>query len=108
VTATEVSNKLSVRVALNARRLRTARRWSVRDLSRRLRSLGCPISPATLCGRETGSRPARVSVDELAGLAEVFGVSPADLLSEDLTVTCSNCNGEPPSGFSCCICGAVA
>ncbi|SFF44476.1 Helix-turn-helix domain-containing protein [Actinoplanes philippinensis] len=65
-------------MARNVRRLREARRHTVRSLSTRLGEIGRPILPSGITKIEDGTR--RVDVGDLVALAEVLGVSPATLL----------------------------
>ncbi len=103
--ATRVTpNDLSERVAANCRRLRLQRKWSAKRLAELLADVGCPISRSVIANRESGSHvTSHVSVDELYGLAKVFDVAVEVLVAE--RVMCPRCEGEPPIGFTCNLCG---
>ena len=88
-------------VAANVRHLRTAQGISTARLSKMLGEHGRPIQ-ATGITRIEGLYRA-VDADDLVALADIFGVSPAEMLTP---FRCKACNGEPPAGFSCRICGA--
>jgi transcriptional regulator with XRE-family HTH domain len=66
-----------------ARNVRAARKWrgvSQKRLAARMTELGCPMSEATLCQLENGKR--RITVDELAALAQAFEVPLPVMLTE--------------------------
>lgn len=65
-------------VAGNVARLRKARGWTIYQLSALLRKAERAITPAAVGKIERQER--QVSVDDLAALAVVFGVSPSALL----------------------------
>lgn len=68
----------SRRVARNVQTIRTARRISLREMSRRLGALGTPILDTSLIRLERAER--RVDVDELVTLAAVLEVTTDQLL----------------------------
>jgi transcriptional regulator with XRE-family HTH domain len=68
----------AVTVAENVQRLRKRRELSIYQLSALLRERGRPITPAAVGKIERQQR--QVTVDDLAALAVIFGVSPAALL----------------------------
>lgn len=63
----------------NADRIRQDRRLSWREVSARLQALGRPIPPLGLARMMQAGR--RVDVDEASALAEVLGVTLAELLA---------------------------
>lgn len=65
-------------VARNVSLLRADRRWTQTELSDRTQVLGVRVAKATLSKMERLS--ARVDVDQLCVLAEVFGRTPAEML----------------------------
>jgi transcriptional regulator with XRE-family HTH domain len=65
-------------VAANVRRLRAARGMTTYALSGAVKKAGRPITPSAVAKIEKMQR--QVTVDDLAALAVVFGVSPAALL----------------------------
>lgn len=69
------------RVAENVRLLRDARKLTTSGLAEQVSAHGVPMSPTTVTKIEKFSR--RVTVDELATLAEVLDVAPAALLLPD-------------------------
>jgi transcriptional regulator with XRE-family HTH domain len=75
---------------------------STYDVSERLGQLGRLIHPSGITKIENGSR--KVDVDDLAALASVFEVSPADLLQP----SCKTCYGATLQGFTCDTCGRSA
>jgi transcriptional regulator with XRE-family HTH domain len=66
-------------VIANIEQLRHARGLSFRGLSEHLGAIGRPILPSALHLLSHGKR--RVDADDLVALAQVLGVSPADLLA---------------------------
>lgn len=66
------------RVVENVKRMRSEKNWSLAQLSAELEKVGRPILSTGLHRLETGKR--RVDVDDLAGLAAVFDVSPITLM----------------------------
>lgn len=68
----------ALEVATNVQRLRKRRDLSIYALSGLLKEAGRPITPSAVAKIERGER--QVSVDDLAALAVVFGVSPGALL----------------------------
>jgi transcriptional regulator with XRE-family HTH domain len=77
-TARPGSRFLSDALAANVRDLRSLRRFSQDDLAERMRAVGHEWSRATVSTVERGQR--NVTVDELATLALVLGVTFGDLL----------------------------
>jgi transcriptional regulator with XRE-family HTH domain len=74
----------------NVKRLRADRRWSLAELSERMRQAGRPVLPSGLHRLEQGKR--RVDVDDLVALAVALEVTPVTLLlppvrSGDVQVT---------------------
>lgn len=65
-------------VIANVERLREARHLSLRGLSERLAALGHPLITSAVHAIVQGKR--KVTADDLAALAQVLEVSPADLL----------------------------
>lgn len=63
-------------VAANVKLLRTRHGWSQVELA-----TNAGVSENRVWGLEVGKR--RVTVDDLAGFAEVFGVAPERMLSDD-------------------------
>jgi transcriptional regulator with XRE-family HTH domain len=67
------------------RRMRTDRGWSQRELSDRLKAVGCWMQEQVVGLIERGGDPRgagrrTISVDEVVAFAQVFGVSFAELL----------------------------
>lgn len=65
-------------MAENVRRLRDAQKLTTAGLAERVSARGVPMSPTTVTKIEKTSR--RVTVDELAALADALDVAPASLL----------------------------
>lgn len=65
-------------VVENVKRLRGTRRWSLADLSDRMREVGRPMLTSGLHRLESSRR--RIDVDDLVALAAAFDVSPIALL----------------------------
>lgn len=90
---------------------RRSRGWSVRRLSEELTKIGWPLNADAITRIEATNRSngashvRRVSVDDLAAFAKVFGADPAALLAAP---DCGTCNGAPPVGFTCQSCGKGA
>jgi transcriptional regulator with XRE-family HTH domain len=71
-------------VAQNVRDLRKSRRWSARIVAERCAAAGASgLGRSTIASLETGGR-ASITVDEVAVLAAVFGVSVPELLGMDV------------------------
>lgn len=66
------------RVAKNVLRLRKRAGLTTRELAAKIRAAGRPFTPSAVSRIETCKR--QVTVDDLAALSTVFGVSPAVLL----------------------------
>jgi hypothetical protein len=71
-------------LAANVDRLRQERNWSWRRLAAEMEKAGRPMPPLALSRMMQFTR--RTDVDEMAVLAEVLGVTPADLLADPGTV----------------------
>ncbi len=87
-------------VGVNIRTLRQRKGWSQAKLG----ELMGWQSASTVCAAE-GRRDGRqrgFTAREIERLAAIFGVSP-----RQLTTQCTNCNGQPPTGFACMACGAA-
>lgn len=93
--------KAARNVAANLRRLRDARGLSTTALERMLGERDRPIHSSAITRIEHCQRG--VDVDDLVVLADIFDVSPTALLEP---FECPTCEGEPPSGFVCRMCGA--
>lgn len=61
-------------------------------------------SNSTVCAAEghRGGAQRGFTPDEVHRLADIFGLTPWQL-----TTRCANCNGHPPSGFTCQACGSL-
>lgn len=94
---------LAQRVARNVKQLRERQRMPLTQLAARLAELGTPIARLGLYDLEKGTR--KVSVDELAALAQLFGVAQPWDLTGDICDTCCN---APPAGFRCVSCDRTA
>lgn len=98
-------------VAENIKRLRKARGWSLRFLSKAVAAAGRDLSSDAIlriefgCEEKPGRQIRRVDVADLVALAAAFNVSPSSLLAGP---SCSACFDAPPKGFACNDCGAQA
>jgi transcriptional regulator with XRE-family HTH domain len=95
----EIPASQSAIIGANIRVLRQRRDWTQAKLGE---LMGWPTS-STVCaaeGRRNG-RQRGFTTGEVERLAAIFDVSVWQL-----TTRCANCEGHPPSGFSCLICGA--
>jgi transcriptional regulator with XRE-family HTH domain len=93
-------------VSANVRRLRQARGWTQVEAAQRFAAIhGEHWSNATWSQAEQAhSGRQRVwSVDELVSMAALFRVPVSQLLPE--TPVCPQCDGKPPTGFTCNACG---
>lgn len=100
-SAEPVPDRFNAIVGANIRALRQRKGWSQAQLGA---LMGWPTN-ATVCAAEgrRGGRQRRFSTDELCRLAAVFDVPPWHL-----TTGCENCQGNPPVGFACLMCGTSA
>lgn len=98
--AAQVPAGESAIVGANIRVLRQRRGWSQAKLGE---LMGWP-TPSTVCAAEgrRGGRQRGFTTDEVRRLGVIFGVPPGKL-----TTVCANCDGYPPAGFACLICGAT-
>ena len=97
--ASEISKEQAKTVGANIRSLRKRKGWSQRQLGR----LMGWATPSTVCAAE-GHRDGRqrgFTLAEVRRLADIFDCEPWLL-----TTRCANCDGRPPSGFTCGSCGA--
>ena|SRR5687767_9563166 len=106
MSAKKTPSALSAQLIANARRLRKMRGWSAEELARRLTEAGCPTSGNTISNRERKGRTTNVTVDELFALADVFNRPVTDLVLKE--AQCGHCAGNPPTGFTCHLCGTAA
>lgn len=89
-------------VRSNVQWLRNERRLTYVEMAQRLAENGRSIPVLGLRRIERGER--RVDVDDLVALADLFRVTPAQLLNP--LTPCGTCHGAPPPGFACTVCGA--
>jgi transcriptional regulator with XRE-family HTH domain len=95
----EIPQNQAAVVGANIRVLRQQHGWNQAKLG----ELMGWASNSTVCaaeGRRNG-RQRGFTMQEVERLAAIFGVS-----SSRLTMECANCDGRPPAGFACLICGA--
>lgn len=97
-------------ISRNVRRLRRARGWTQAEAAQRfVKITGAPPQSkaawsAAERAPETG-RPKSWTANEVAVLAELFGVPVGDLF--EAQPPCRACNDRPPNGFTCNTCGAA-
>jgi hypothetical protein len=86
-------------VGANIRVLRQRKGWTQTQLGE---LMGWPTA-ATVCAAEghRGDRQRGFTTEEVERLANIFGV-----FSWQLKTSCVNCAGNPPTRFSCLVCGA--
>ena len=92
-------NKAAI-VGVNIRTLRQRKGWTQAELGE---LMGWP-NASTVCAAE-GHRNGRqrgFTTGEVRQLAAIF-----DVTMWQLTARCENCNGRPPNGFSCLVCGST-
>lgn len=87
-------------VRANLAHIRQSRGLSTTALAAKATALGRPMHATGITKIEKGVR--RVDVDDLAALASVLGVTPAQLLEPP--TDCGTCHGTPPPGFACTEC----
>lgn len=111
------SESITGAIAERVRALRIARGMSQEDLASALNDSGVAWKRAAVVNFESraegsrGAAPGRgaVSVGELLGLARALHVPPVRLVPElSRHSRCYACAGEPPHGFTCNVCGAIA
>lgn len=91
-------------VSASVRRLRKARGWTQTEAGERFGAIYGEVWSATtwMFAEKVGGRRQRSwTANELAAVAELFGVTVDDLMSND----CTQCEGAPPQGFTCNLCG---
>ncbi len=96
------SKPLGDLIAARIKHLRKQARMPYAELSARLTELGQSIPRLGLARTERGER--RLDVDEVVALAAALGVRPGDLFDP----TCGRCDGSPPPGMVCGLCGVRA
>lgn len=84
--------------AANVIALRKARGWTPKHLGE-LFNPDSSSPAATISAIETARQKGLDTVDRMA---EVFGKTPAEMITE---LPCGWCDGEPPAGFTCTECG---
>lgn len=87
-------------IAGNIRSLRQSRGWSVRQLAEECAKRGAPnLTHPSITNLERGPDsksprgPRAITVEELVFLADLFGVTPNDLFTAPVMVTCDRCGG---------------
>lgn len=94
-------------VAANITRLRLAAGWTQEQLGEKL-----GWSPANVSSAErsavAGRDKRRFDADVIVLIAAIFGVPPAALITPPGAgpPLCGCCQGEPPAGMRCQLCGA--
>jgi len=96
---------LSAELIAKVRTLRKIQKMSAQRLTDAMTADGFPIQRSVLANMESG-RVATVSVDFLAAAAKVLGTDLWTLLTQP--VSCPQCKGEPPAGFTCNACGGAS
>ncbi|MDT9688157.1 hypothetical protein Q5762_07275 [Streptomyces sp. P9(2023)] len=86
---------------------RRAQKVSALEMANRMTGLGYPIKRSVIANCETGRR-AEISVDHMVFAARSLELSPATLLVRCGVAKCPTCNGAPPAGFTCNVCGGTA
>lgn len=94
-------------ISRNVRRLRCAKGWTQAEAAKHMTVLTSgPWSAATWGAAERAPESGRTkswTANEIAALAELFGVTVGALFGE----CCPTCNYQPPAGFTCNTCGAA-
>lgn len=98
-----VLGKTGIAVVRNIRALRVARGWSAVELESRCAATGIATVPRSVIANLENGRRSMVTVDELAALADVFGVEPWSLTTDE--PVCLRCRNNAPAGFACLTCG---
>lgn len=96
----EIPKEQAAIVGANIRALRQRRGWTQPQVG----ELMGWLAPSTVCAAE-GHRSGRqrgFTIEEVEQLAEIFGVSPTQLMTR-----CATCGSHPPAGFACLACGAT-
>lgn len=96
-------NGLSQAVIKRIQHLRESKGYSSYELAKRIGKAGLTITGQGITRQERGS-VAAVTVDYVFAAARALEVSPASLLGLE---KCERCQGAPPSGFICAVCGMV-
>ena len=79
-------------------REREARHWSLREAGEK-----CGVNASTLMRIEKGT--ADPAFSNAIALAALYGLSMDALLAGS---ACGQCDGMPPAGFICAVCGVMA
>lgn len=88
-------------IGANIRALRQRKGWSQARLAD-LMGWHCASTVCAAEGHRNGRKRA-FTTWEVRRLAAIFGVPP-----RQLKTACGNCNGHPPTGFSCLACGVAS
>lgn len=85
----------------NVNILRVARGWTMTELGNKANPDSS--SPGTWASQvESGKATSLLAVQLMA---DAFGLTPAEMISE---IPCGWCSGNPPEGYSCLSCGAAS
>lgn len=101
--AARSTNSLSRQVLTWIRHLRKVRGLSGAEFVAAVTAAGYPMAPHSLRNWES-RQEAALTIDFVAAAAKALDVSIDDLVA----TVCGNCNGSPPSGFTCTRCGAAS
>lgn len=82
---------------------RRRRRWSAEDLEDAMRRTGT-FFPRSIIANLENRRRDHIQIDELVGLAKVFGTT-VNWLVWGTGTACTHCGDRPPEGFTCNECG---
>jgi hypothetical protein len=97
-------------ISRNVRRFRRAKGWGQDEAAERMTAAsGVKWTNATWSAAERSpetGRPKSWKADEVAALADLFGVAVGALFA-DPDQPCPTCGGMPPAGFTCNACGGT-
>lgn len=100
-------NDVSALVARELRRLRRVRGLAQPAMADRMAEIGWPVTRFGVSNVESGHRRS-IDLEYLVAASRALDADPAQILTRVGVALCVICDGTPPPGFTCNVCGGTA
>lgn len=102
-----IAKDVSALVAKELYRLRRANGLTQPAMADRMGELGWPLTRSGVANVERGHRRS-IDLEYFVAAAKAVNSDPAQILTRVGVALCVICDGTPPPGFTCNVCGGTA